>query len=154
MRAAFNHHGTGFDVVVSADNSLPHLLSDEDLLTALRQMAQSVPVGGGCVITVRDYALEARGRDLVKPHGVRVDDGQRHLLFQVWDFDGDLYDLAFFIVTEDLGSGAVSTRTFRSRYYAITTERLMRWMEMAGFGQVRRLDGVFFQPVLIGTRVV
>jgi 2-polyprenyl-3-methyl-5-hydroxy-6-metoxy-1,4-benzoquinol methylase len=38
MRAAHAHHGSGFDVVISCDNSLPHLLTGEDILTALKQM--------------------------------------------------------------------------------------------------------------------
>jgi SAM-dependent methyltransferase len=152
MRTAFAHHGPGFDVVLSGDNSLPHLLTDEDLLVALRQMAGCVSVGGGCLITVRDYDKEARGQNVVKPYGVRVENGRRHLLFQVWDFEGDRYDLAFFFVVENLSTGEVETHAMRSRYYAISTSRLCELMEQAGFENIRRLDGVFFQPVLIGTR--
>src|SRR5690606_21565792 len=38
MRAAHALHGGGFDVVLSADNAVPHLLTDADILEALRQM--------------------------------------------------------------------------------------------------------------------
>ena len=55
MRNALAHHGSGFDVVVSCDNSLPHLLTDQDLLAAMMQMAGCVVLGGGCLVTVRDY---------------------------------------------------------------------------------------------------
>jgi SAM-dependent methyltransferase len=78
MREVHAHHGTGFDVVVSADNALPHLLTDEDILLALRQMTACLPDGGGCVVTVRDYESEARGKNLVKPYGIRFDDGYRY----------------------------------------------------------------------------
>ncbi len=152
MRNALAHHGPGFDVVVSCDNSLPHLLTDQDLLLALTQMAGCVAVGGGCLVTVRDYDKEERGRNLVKPYGVRIEDGHRYLLFQVWDFEGDRYDLTFFFVAENLSTGEVKTHAMRSSYYAVTTGRLCELMEQAGFKSVRRLDGVFFQPVLVGTR--
>jgi SAM-dependent methyltransferase len=152
MRAAHDHHGTGFDVVVSCDNSLPHLLTDDDILTALQQMAACVPVGGGCIVTVRDYEREERGRNLVKPYGVRVQDGRRYLIFQVWDFEGERYDLAFYFVEENLATQEVRTHVMRSRYYAISTGRLCELMQGAGFTKVRRLDGAFFQPVLVGTR--
>ena len=152
MRRAHAHHGTGFDVVVSCDNSLPHLLTDADLLLALREMRACLAVGGGCLVTVRDYAREERGRNLVKPYGVRIENGTRTLLFQVWDFDGDQYDVSFFFVTEDLTSGAVSTQLLRSRYHAVSTGRLCELMVEAGFEQVRRIDGAFYQPVLVGTR--
>jgi hypothetical protein len=34
MRQACAHHGTGFDLVVSCDNALPHLLTDQDIAAA------------------------------------------------------------------------------------------------------------------------
>jgi hypothetical protein len=110
--------------------------------------------GGGCLVTVRDYAMEERGRNLVKPYGVRVENGKRYLLFQVWDFEGECYDLAFFFVEEDLATHRVATHAMRSRYYAVTTARLCELMCEAGFESVQRLDGVFYQPVLIGTRPI
>ncbi|NJO35580.1 MAG: class I SAM-dependent methyltransferase [Rhodospirillales bacterium] len=152
MRAAYAHHGSGFDVVLCADNSLPHLLTDDDILTALQQFLACLCVGGGCIITVRDYVAEERGQNLVKPHGVRLEHGSRYLLFQVWDFEGDCYQLAFYFVEEHLATGAVRTHVMRSRYYAISTARLCALMERAGFRNVSRLDGVFYQPVLVGTK--
>ncbi|MGJ7556892.1 class I SAM-dependent methyltransferase [Variovorax sp. RB3P1] len=156
MREAHTHHGGGFDLVMSCDNSVPHLQTDEDLLVAFRQMAACLRPGGGCVVSVRDYANEPRGTNLVKHYGARVEDGRRHVLFQVWDFDdegrGAHYDLGLFFVTEDLATQAVSTRVMRSRYYAVSTVRLCELMRNAGLENVRRIDDAFFQPVLVGTR--
>ncbi|WP_298432980.1 class I SAM-dependent methyltransferase [Ottowia sp.] len=152
MRGALAHHGPGFDAVLSCDNSLPHLLTDEDLLVAFREMAGCISIGGGCLVTVRDYEKEERGKNLVKPYGVRIENGYRYLLFQVWDFEGQLYDLTFFFVVENLEAGEVKTHAMRSRYYAVSTSRLCELMEQAGLKNVRRLDGVYFQPVLVGTR--
>ncbi|HET7867685.1 MAG TPA: class I SAM-dependent methyltransferase [Burkholderiaceae bacterium] len=154
VRQAQDHHGAGFDVVISADNSLPHLLTDQDLLLALEQMRACLAPGGGCVITLRDYAREERGRHLVKPYGVRLENGRRYLLFQVWDFDadGERYDLGFYFVEEDLHTRQVHTHVMRSRYYALSTDRLCELMRVAGFRQVRRIDDAFYQPVLVGTQ--
>jgi SAM-dependent methyltransferase len=151
VRRAHAHHGSKFDVVVSCDNSLPQLLTDEDLLLAFRQIGACLRAGGGCLITVRDYEREERGRNLVKPYGVRIENGRRYLLFQVWDFEGEHYDLTFFVVVEDLSTGEVQTHALRSRYYAVSTRKLCDLMREAGFRNVRRLDGVFYQPVLVGT---
>jgi SAM-dependent methyltransferase len=152
MRNAYAHHGSGFDVVVSVDNSIPHLLTDEDILLAIRQLTACLSAGGGCLITVRDYEREERGKNLVKPYGVRVENGKRYLLFQVWDFEAEHYDLAFFFVEENLSSHEVTTHAMRSKYYAISTNRLCELMREAGLQNVRRLDGPFYQPVLLGTR--
>jgi SAM-dependent methyltransferase len=154
MRQAHAHHGSGFDIVVSCDNSLPHLLTDQDLLAALKQMLACLSAGGGCIITVRDYEREERGRNLVKPYGVRVEDDKRYLLFQVWDFEGEIYDLTFFFIEEDLTTQEVKTQAMRSRYYAIATGKLCDLMREAGFQNVKRIDGAFYQPVLVGTRAV
>jgi len=156
MRQAHAHHGSGFDVVISCDNSLPHLLTDHDLLTAFKEMRACLREGGGCLVTVRDYEREERGKNLVKPYGTRLVDGRRYLLFQVWDFDypheGEHYDLSFFFVEENLSTREVKTHVMRSRYYAVSTLRLIELMREAGFENVQQLDGVFYQPVLVGTR--
>jgi SAM-dependent methyltransferase len=152
MRQAGEHHGTGFDVVISCDNSVPHLLTNEDLLLALKEMLACLSVGGGCLITVRDYEREQRGKNIVKPYGVRIENGKRYLIFQVWDFEGDHYDLTFYFVEEDLSTQTVKTHLMRSRYYAVSIATLLELMRRAGFDNVRRIDNAFHQPVLVGTK--
>jgi SAM-dependent methyltransferase len=152
MRAAHEAHGTGYDVVISCDNSVPHLSTDDDLLLAFQQFAACLRPGGGCLITVRDYKREERGKNLLKHYGPRVEDGKRYVPFQVWDFDGEHYDLAFFLVEEDLATGQAKTHVMRSRYYAISVSRLCELMRKAGFKNVKRLDDAFYQPILVGTK--
>lgn len=152
MRKLRAHHNREFDVVICCDNALPHLLRDEEILTALKQMYGCTRAGGGCVISVRDYAQEPRGRGIIKPYGVREAGETRYLLFQVWDFEGAHYDLTMFLVKYEDGAESATTRVARTRYYAIDTDRLLALMAEAGFANVQRLDGVYFQPVLLGTR--
>jgi SAM-dependent methyltransferase len=152
MRNAGEHHGAGFDVVISCDNSVPHLLTDDDLLIAFKEMLACLSMGGGCILTVRDYDQEKRGKNIVKPYGVRIENGKRYLIFQVWDFDGDHYDLAFYFIEEDLSAGTTRTHVMRSRYYAVSIAKLLELMRHAGFHNVRRVDNAFHQPVLIGTK--
>jgi SAM-dependent methyltransferase len=152
MRDAFACHGGGFDVVISADNSIAHLLDDEEIVRALASMYECLKPGGGCLLTVRDYDREPRGTNIVKPYAARTENGKRFVGVQVWDFAGDLYDLTLYAIEEDVATGAVTTRALRSRLYAIGTERLLALMRRAGFERAQRLDEVFVQPVLIGTR--
>jgi SAM-dependent methyltransferase len=152
MRAAYDHHRQQFDVVISCDNSITHLLNDDDLLLALRQMHACARPGGGCLLTVRDYDREGRGKGLVKPYGVREEGGTRYVLFQVWDFEGDLYDLAMYFVADDRASNELVTHVMRTQYHAAGTGRLLDLMRRAGFARAERLDGRFYQPVLVGDR--
>ncbi|MBV9774333.1 MAG: class I SAM-dependent methyltransferase [Gemmatimonadetes bacterium] len=151
MREVFDHHGRTFDVVLAADNSVPHLLSDAEILRAFRQFFSCTRPGGVCVVSVRDYAVEERGGTRVVPHGVRVEDGVRYLVFQLWEWRGELYDVSLYLVEDRPGSEPV-TRVMRSTYYAVSLDTLAELMTRVGFERVRRIDGVFFQPVLVGRR--
>ena len=153
MREVFTAHGRRqFDLVIACDNSVPHLLTDDDLRQALGQFHACLRPGGGCLLTVRDYDREERGSVQVKPAAFRVDpDGVRRLIFQVWEADGPHYDFSLYLI-EDRGGAEAVTHILRSRYYAVGADHLLALMSEAGFGDVARLDGVFYQPVLVGTK--
>jgi len=149
MLAAHSHHGGGFDLVISCDNALPHLLTDESIVAALKQLYACARPGGGCIITIREYEKEKRGKNILKPYGVRVEGGDRYVIFQIWDFEGDIYDLTMYVVKENLESGQVATETMHSRYYAISTTRMMQLMREAGFERVEKVESNYI-PVLLG----
>jgi len=151
MRAAHDVHGGGWDVVLCADNSLPHLLTDDEILDALRQLHACTRPGGLCLVSVRDYAAMERGPDDVQLYGVREQDGVRYILLQHRAFDGDRYDVTLYVV-EDRGADQSAAHTLRSRYYAIPTDRVLTLMRAAGFVHPERLDDAFFQPLLVGRR--
>jgi SAM-dependent methyltransferase len=151
MAQAFDHHRRAFDVVIACDNSIPHLLSDADILRALKQFYRCTEPGGGCIISVRDYATMNLQGVQVHPYGIRREHDGRYFIFQVWEFEGSIYDLSMYFVKDDGGSSC-TTSVLRSKYYAITVERLTSLMAEAGFEDVQRLDGRFFQPIVLGTR--
>jgi len=150
MREAYAHHGRSFDLVLACDNVLPHLLSDDDILTALHQLYHCTRSGGRCLISVRDYAQMER-TDQIQLYGIREEAGVRYLIFQARRFDGPIYDLDMYFI-KDAGGTECSTHVMRTRYYAVDTTTLLALMERAGWVDVQRLDGVFFQPLLIGTK--
>ncbi len=151
MRQAYDHHSRQFDIVLSADNAVPHLLSDDEILGAFRQLFKCCRPGGGCVVTVRDYENEDLTNGRVIPYDLKVENGIRYLVFQVWEFDGSIYELSMYFV-QDEGAAECKTRVVHTKYYAIGTWQLMDLMEQAGFEQVRKIDDVYFQPVIIGSR--
>jgi len=151
MRVAHQHHAREFDVVLCADNSLPHLLSDQEICESLGEFFLCTKPRGLCILSVRDYATLERGGVQVKPYGVRVDGTTRYILFQVWAWRGSLYDVSFYIVHDDGGSEC-HTIVLRSTYYSISIADLIRLMKKAGFDKVRRVDDEFFQPLIVGVR--
>lgn len=152
MREAYTYHQRQFDLVMACDNAIPHLLTDEEILHTFEQLYACVRPGGGCLISVRDYAAEDCSGIQVKPYGIRMAGQTRYLVFQVWEFRGELYDLAMYFV-EDQGGAHCTTHVMRATYYAVRIDRLIALMAQAGFQQVQRIDQRFFQPVIIGSRL-
>jgi SAM-dependent methyltransferase len=139
-----------FDVVISCDNSLPHLLSDEKLEQALAQMYRCIRPGGLCLITIRDYEKEPQEGQVFKPYGIRKIGDESVVLFQVWNFSGKVYDLFWYVVRQATGNSEPKTERFKSQFYAVPVSTVLGLMEKVGFKNVRRLDGAYFQPVLLG----
>jgi SAM-dependent methyltransferase len=137
--------------VLACDNSIPHLLSDSDILQALQSCWRCLLPGGIAIFSIRDYAAIERKHPDVRPYGLQLMDGSRFLAVQVWEWDVDQYDLRLYLTTE-LPSGICETKLIRSRYYAVTIEKLQELMLQAGFVQIQRRDNVLFQPVVLGYR--
>jgi SAM-dependent methyltransferase len=151
MRSLGKVAGQSFDLVIACDNAIPHLASDAEIRTTFETFRERLRPGGGCAISVRDYAdLEREGVRLV-PFGVRRDGSTRFVVFQVWEFDPAGYDLNFYFL-EDRDDAEPITHVMRSRYHAVTTDRLVQLMREAGFDDVERIDGRFFQPLIVGTK--
>jgi len=151
VRSLSAHHATPFDLIVACDNALPHLLTDAEIATALREMHRCCRPGGGVLVSVRDYDPSESSGTKVVPYGVRVDGARRYVVLQVWEFHGPVYDLSMYFM-EDTGGPTCTTHVMRTQYYAIPVAHLMELMVDAGFQDVRRFDDRFFQPLLAGTK--
>jgi SAM-dependent methyltransferase len=140
-----------FDIVLLADNALPHLDSESDIRAALADCFRCVRPGGGCLISMRDYqSPPPTGTVEVRPYGERLWAGRRYHLRQVWTWRGPRYELSFEFTPAD-GTDAKAT-VLKTSYLAIPVEQVAGLMRSVGFENVRRIDGRFFQPVLVGTR--
>ena len=139
------------DVVLIADNALPHLEDDQQIRTALGECFRCARPGGGCIITMRDYGVPPpAGTVETYPYGERLWNGRRYHLRQVRTWQGPRYELSVEIVP--MGDPRERTIILKTSYLAITPARVAELMREVGFGDVERVDGRFFHPVLIGTR--
>lgn len=152
MRNVWDTWQREFDVVIACDNAVPHLLSDADILVAFEQFHRCAKKGGGCVISVRDYANMERGGTKQCPRLTHKTSDGRIVLFDVWEFDGDFYALTTYVV-EDNGPSGVQTRAIRGgRYYCVSIATLEKLFQQAGFTDVRTVRDRFFQPLVIARR--
>ncbi|WP_149179594.1 class I SAM-dependent methyltransferase [Streptomyces sp. TRM49041] len=152
-----------FDVVVCADNSLPHLLTPEDVRTALAETYRVLRPGGLLLVTTRPYDELRRERPLATPPAVRTGPEGRTITFQLWHWhdDGERYDLELFQLRPDTDEGAApapdhwATTVRRATYWALSRRQLAELAMEAGFHSVDWQDPEhtgFFQPMLTARR--
>ena len=100
---------------------------------------------------MRDYGPPPpSGTVEVRPYGERLWAGRRYQVRPVWTWRGPRYDLSFEFTPVDAGD--VDATVLTTSYLAIPVETVSGLMRSVGFENVRRIDGRFFQPVLVGTR--
>ena len=142
-----------FDAVLTADNALPHLLSDQDLEQALQQMAGTLCRNGILMATVRDYDALIATRPAIQSPLFFRDGGRRRIVHQVWDWEGGEYDVHLYLSIE--GSGGWTSKHYVSRYRALLRADLTRSFEKAGFAEVRWLEPEvtsFYQPIVVARK--
>ncbi|MFB7669420.1 class I SAM-dependent methyltransferase [Kitasatospora sp. NPDC056138] len=144
-----------FDVVLCADNSLPHLLSTRDLRTALLGMRRVLRDDGLLMLTVRGYDEARRTRPTATPPQVSDTRDGQVITFQLWHWheDGEHYDLEHFQLTPAENSWKVRVR--RSTYWALTRSQLTGFVAEAGFTDITwhsPASSGYYQPVLTAQR--
>ncbi|MCM3112382.1 class I SAM-dependent DNA methyltransferase [Lederbergia lenta] len=134
LRSLQKDVGGVFDVVLSADNALPHLLTDEDLSLAFQNLSSKLRQNGVLILTLRDYDKLIT----VKPRVTQTivfDEGKR-ITFQVWNWIDDLkiYQLLQFIL-QDM-NGKWEMKSFSTTYRALLRAEVDSLLKFDGFTEV------------------
>ena len=144
------------DVVVCADNSLPHLTTSSDLTVGLSEFRRVLRPGGVALISTRDYDRARQDLPTSTPPGVHESPQGRVITFQLWHWhdDGERYDLEHFQLLEvPDGTWSVTRRT--TAYWAITRDQVSSALADAGFSTATWLEPAesgFFQPLVVARR--
>lgn len=146
-----------FDVVLSCDNSIPHLLTKEDLESGARSIASKTKDGGVLLISVRDYDQIRREKPTGMPPRKIVDAHGTRVYFQTWDWDGsgESYELELFLVRK--AGNEWKTTSFQSRYRAWTRDEIQGAFGRAGFLDGRWIEpgeSSYYQPLFIAKMVL
>ena len=127
--------GGQFDVVISCDNAIPHLLDEHDLPKALGQMRAKTRPGGLLVITMRDFDSALADRPPIAPPVVVPGEPRRVLVrLHDWDDDQPCYTVRYLVLTETDDGWRVKEHSMR--YRAITRAELTAAAEAVGFCEI------------------
>ncbi len=140
-----------FDVVLCADNSLPHLITAEHLRTALDEMRRVLRSEGLLLISTRPYDQIRETHPTSTTPQLHGTGTKRTVTFQLWNWhaDGERYDLEHFQLTPNGDDWSVAVR--RSTYWAISSQQLATLAMQAGFDRPTWIPpeaSSFFQPLL------
>jgi glycine/sarcosine N-methyltransferase len=142
-----------FDVVLSCDNAISHLLTPIDLRTALEAMRDCLNPGGLLLMSLRDYRRDARGRPRATVPSISGRPGHRQTVFQLWDWETPR------IYRPDLVFLAETSAGWQLKVYPLP--RLRTWtrhgviaqLNAAGLSDVRwrpAQETGFYQPIATG----
>ena len=141
-----------YDVVMAMDNALPHMLSHEDLASAVGSITGRLASNGIFVASIRDYdALRETKPSYSPPYIHQTAQGQR-VCFQTWHWEGDIYRLTQYII-EDGDSLEISK--FDCAYRATQRQELTELLLECGCREVEwkfPQETGFYQPIVVARK--
>lgn len=144
-----------FDVVISCDNAIPHMLTDDDLHGVFAAMYSKLRPGGLIVISVRDYDTAMIERPPTALPVIHAGPPRRVVVrLHDWDApDSPMYTVRFLILAE--GQSGWTVEQYTTRYRALKRSELKRAAELAGFVRIAwhsAEEVSFYQPVMTGLK--
>jgi glycine/sarcosine N-methyltransferase len=140
-----------FDVVMSCDNAIPHMLTDDDVLRVFAAMYAKLRRGGLLVISVRDYDTATIERPTTGLPVIHAGPPRRVVVrLHDWDDpDSPMYTVRFLILTE--GQSGWTIKQHSTRYRALKRSELGEAADLAGFVRIAwhtAEEVPFYQPVM------
>lgn len=149
--------GSGFDALLCLGNSLPHLLTEEDLKTALADFAACLRPGAVLVLQNLNYdRILARREAWLSPQAHREGEGE-WLFLRHYEFDPDGLLTFQVIVLHRHGAGEWNQRVLATRLRPWRARQLVQALEDVGFHRLQswgNLQGTPFESEKSGNLVV
>ena len=141
-----------FDIVIAMDNALPHMLTRNDLASAIKSIINQVKDGGMFIASIRDYdALLMDKPPYSPPYIHKTDKGQR-VSFQTWVWDGEHYKLTQYIIDDE---ETLQISKFDCEYRATRREELRNLLITNGCSDVVWKfpeETGFYQPIVVARK--
>ncbi len=138
--------GNGFDAATCLGNSLPHLLDDASLASALADFAALLRPRGLLVIQNRNYDRLLQQKQRFMPPASREDESGETIYLRITDFYGEQETVGFTIVTLRKKEGAWSQSVQTTTLRALRRATVEKALAAAGFSAVTIMGGFDRSP--------
>ena len=135
--------GEKFDAVICVGNSLPHLLTDEDLTLALTEMNSVLNENGILILEQRNYDKLLKSKKRFFPVAFREND----VFFYVLDFFPS--EITFNIV--NINTSSQTLETYTTKYNALKINKLKELLDTSGFQIIELYEDYDFTKFNIET---
>lgn len=141
-----------FDIIISMDNALPHMLTSRDLEAAIRSIAGQLKTGGMFVASIRDYDAMLLDKPPYSPPYIHKNEKGQRVSFQTWEWKGDNYRLIQYIIEDE---ETLQISKFECEYRATRREEMTNLLLESGYCEVIWLfpeETGFYQPIVIAKK--
>ena len=150
MRTLHTAPSNYYSAIITIGNSLPHLLTDKEIIESFISMKRSLKDDGVVFVGVRDY------KPIISSHITNIDPrfiqdkyGKR-IVHQIWDWEDERIYTIHLYITQKTGIDW-ELRHFAGTYRAILLEEIEFLMKKAGLTNVSILfpeETNFCQPIV------
>ena len=141
-----------FDIVIAMDNALPHMLTSNDLDSAIKSIVNQIQENGIFVASIRDYdSLLMEKPPYSPPYIHKTDKGQR-VSFQTWVWNDDKYKLTQYIIDDE---ETLQVSKFECEYRATRREEMTKLLLAHGCSKVEWKfpdETEFYQPIVVARK--
>ena len=141
-----------FDIIIAMDNALPHMLTSNDLASAIKSIVNQIKDSGIFVASIRDYdALLGNKPPYSPPYIHKTAKGQR-VSFQTWTWEGDNYRLIQYIVEDE---DTLEVSKFECEYRATRRQEMTDLLMANGCSDVEWMfpeTTGFYQPIVVAKK--
>ncbi len=135
--------GKRFDAVICVGNSLPHLLTDEDLTLALNEMSEVLNENGILILEQRNYDKLLKDKKRFFPVAFREND----VFFYVLDFFPS--EIIFNII--NINTSTQTLDSYTTKYNALKMDKLKELLHTSGFQVIELYEDYDFAKFNIKT---
>lgn len=152
FRDLSNTFAEQFNIVIAMDNALPHMLTKDDLETAIKSILGQISKGGMFVASIRDYDALLTTKPPYSPPYIHKTDGGRRVSFQTWNWSGDHYKLIQYIIDDE---STLQISKFECEYRAVTRDELTTLLFSNGCNSIKWIfpeETGFYQPIVVAKK--
>ena len=142
-----------FDIVISCDNALPHLLLATELVQTFAEISKVLKTGGYFIASIQDYdAIIDEKMTYTEPYIFDQGDRKR-IAFQTWDWADDIYTLNQYIIVQR--GRNCKTKCFQTKYRAVKRTEITSSLLANSFVDIEwRMPEMteYYQPLVIARK--